>query len=299
MAQFNRLARLTVGQPSGDGVVIEGLKITFDIDKDLTQHTNKSNVKVYNLASATRAKMERPDSICILEVGYSEDVGLRRIFCGAIIQSWTSNDGPDAVTELTLSDGQVAIRDSVLSVGYSVGVNGSKIANDIAGQMGLVTRIGSDVSFSDYPNGFSFAGYARTALGKICDAAGATWSIQNNELQIIMGGGTTGIRALVFSAESGLVGSPERIVKGVKRADSSTASAKKKKRKKSKKETKEKKAGWKIKTLLAPTVNPGDAVRVESTTVTGWFRVESLKHNGDTHGKDWYTEHELIEVILD
>lgn len=299
MAQFKRIIRLTVGQPGKDGVVIENLRITCDIDKDLTQQTNKCNVKIYNLAPETRKKVERPDSVCILEVGYAEDVGLRRIFVGAITQAWTGDQGADAVTELEMSDGQVAIRDSVVSVGYAVGTNGSKVVHDIAAQMGLILHIAADVSFSDYPNGYSYVGYAKTALDKVCNAAGATWSIQNNELQIIMGGGTTGIRALVFSADSGLVGSPERIVKGVKRADSDKEQDKKKKRKVKKKDKQEKKAGWKIKSLLAPTINPGDAVRVESRTVTGWFRVETLKHSGDTHGNEWHTEHELIEVILD
>jgi len=299
MAQFKRIIRLTVGQPSGDGVVIENLRMSFDIDKDLTQQTNKCNVKIYNLAPETRKKVERPDSVCILEVGYSEDVGLRRIFLGAITQAWTGTQGADAVTELEMSDGQVAIRDSVVSVGYSAGTNGSKVVQDIAAQMGLILHIAADVAFADYPNGYSYAGYAKTALDKVCDAAGATWSIQNNELQIIMGGGTTGIRALVFSADSGLIGSPERIVKGVKRADSDGEESKKKKRKVKKKDKKEKKAGWKIKSLLAPTLNPGDAVRVESITVTGWFRVETLKHGGDTHGNEWYSEQELIEVIIE
>lgn len=299
MAQFDRMARLTVGQPGGDGVVIENLKMVFDIDKDLTQQTNKCNIKVHNLAPATRAKLERPDSICILEAGYREDVGLKRIFTGAITHAWTAEDGPDAVTELELSDGQVAIRDSVFSVGYAAGVNGRQIAEDIAGQMGLLLRLAPDVAFPDYPNGFAYAGYAKTALEKVCSAAGATWSIQSNELQIIMGSGTNGLRSLVFSADSGLIGSPERIVKGVKRSDTAEAEEKKKKRKVKKQDKKEKQAGWKIKTLLAPTVNPGDAVRVESRTVTGWFRVETMKHSGDTHGSDWYSALELIEVIVE
>ncbi len=299
MAQFKRIVRLTVGQPGKDGVVIENLKISFDIDKDLTQQTNKCNVKIFNLAPETRKKVERPDSICILEVGYQEDIGLRRIFIGAITHAWTGGDGPDAVTELEMSDGQVAIRDSVISVGYSAGANGGKIVSDIAAQMGLLLRVANDVLFTDYPNGYSYAGYAKTALDKVCSAAGAIWSIQNNELQVIMGGGTNGVRALAFSANSGLIGSPERIVKGVKRADSDKEQEKKKKRKVKKQDKHEKKAGWKIKSLLAPTVNPGDAVRVESRTVTGWFRVETLKHSGDTHGNEWFTEHNIVEVILD
>ena len=107
-----------------------------------------------------------------------------------------------------------------------------------------------------------------------------------------MAGGSTSVQALVFSASSGLIGSPERIVKGVKRPDEEA-----KKKRKVKKDKKSKQAGWKIKTLLAPTVNPGDLVKVESVTIIGWFRVESLKHKGDTHGREWYSEMELIELV--
>lgn len=90
MAQFDRIYKLTIGVQGSDGIIIEagpktdGLNITFDIDKDLTQQTNKSNIKIYNLASSTINKIERPDSICLLEVGYAEDIGLRRIFVGYI-----------------------------------------------------------------------------------------------------------------------------------------------------------------------------------------------------------------------
>lgn len=54
MAQFDRIYRLTVGIEGSDGVVIEalprqqGLSIGFDIDKDLTQQTNKCRVQVLN-----------------------------------------------------------------------------------------------------------------------------------------------------------------------------------------------------------------------------------------------------------
>lgn len=298
--QFNRIFRLTVGVQGSDGIVIESdgkndsLRIEFDIDKDLTQQTNKSSVKIYNLAEATRKKLERDDTICLLEVGYAEDIGLRRIFIGAVTYATTRREGPSKVTELEMADGQIAIRDTVVSLGYAAGVSGAKIVDDVATQMGLVTQIAPDVEFSSYPAGFSFVGKGRECLDKVMNATGATWSIQNNVLQVIMAGSSTNVRAMVFSASSGLIGSPERIIKGVTRPDENS-----KKKRKVKKDKKEKKAGWKIKVLQAPTVNPGDLVRVESTTVTGWFRVESLKHSGDTYGTEWYTELELIEVLLD
>ena len=88
---------------------------------------------------------------------------------------------------------------------------------------------------------------------------------------------------------SGLIGSPERIIKGVKRIDKS-------KKRKVKKTKADKKAGWRVKCLLQPTLNPGDLIYLESIPVTGWFKIESLKHTGNYDGPDWYSELEVYEI---
>ncbi len=298
--QFNRIFRLTAGAEGGAGVVIESdgkkdsLRIVFDVDKDLTQQTNKSSIKIYNLSEATRKKLEVDDTVCLLKVGYAEDIGLRRIFVGEVTYATTRREGPDKVTELEVNDGQVAMRDTMVSLGYAGGVGARKIVDDVAGQMGLLTQIAADVEFASYPAGFSFVGKGTACLDKVMAASGATWSIQNNVLQVIMAGGSTNVQALVLSPSTGLIGSPERIVRGVTRPDEEAT-----KKRKVKKDKKKKKAGWKVRSLLAPTVNPGDLIRVESSTVTGWFKVESMKHTGDTHGREWYTDYEVIEVALD
>ena len=67
-------------------------------------------------------------------------------------------------------------------------------------------------------------------------------------------------------------------------------------KKKTKKEEPRKKAGWKINTLLVPSVNPADMVKVESKWITGWFRVEKVSHRGDYNGTNWGSAMELIEV---
>ena len=88
MAQFDRIYRLTVGVEGSDGIVIEakpyqqGLSLGFDIDKDLTQQTNTRRVQVLNLSMATAKKLARDDRVRLLEAGYSEAIGLRRIFVG-------------------------------------------------------------------------------------------------------------------------------------------------------------------------------------------------------------------------
>ena len=77
---------------------------------------------------------------------------------------------------------------------------------------------------------------------------------------------------------------------------SNKTTPKKKQKQKAKKEEPRKKAGWRISTLLSPSVNPADMVKVESKFVTGWFRVEKVSHRGDYNGSNWNSVMELIEV---
>lgn len=294
--QFDRVYRLLVGVEGGDGVIIEGkskqdaLNIIFDINKDLTKQTNKCRLQVFNLSDKTAKILEREDSICILEVGYNEDIGLRRIFVGAVLKAWTARRGTESVTELELSDGQIAIRDCVVSLSYAESVLGQKVIDDVAAAMGLVVQYAEDLTYCNYANGFSFIGAGRTCLEKVCSASGLSWSIQNNVLQIIENGGDTKVIAIKLAADSGLVGTPERIVKSAKKIK------KQSERNSTRNKSKDKKAGWKIKCLLQPTLTPGDLIYVESRPITGWFKIESLKHEGEYRGANWYTSLEIYEI---
>lgn len=315
MAQFNRQIRVTIGVPGQGGIVVEDLKIKFTVDKDITQETNKATVEIWNLKDDNQELCEQPDSVIIIEAGYKEDAGLKRVFAGYVIAAYTKSDGSNTITRIEGSDGQVPIRDTILSIGYAAGVNGRQIVNDIASQMGLGINIASDVEFFDFASGFSYVGKGREALTKVCDASGLNWSIQNNQIQIIYNDGITGVFANVYDSDSGLLGSPERIVKAARKADdqlyrdalkASTAAPtlrkdgkpRKQRTKKKKRDKKKRKAQWKIETLLSPNINPGDAVKVVSRYVGGWFRVESVTHTGETYGGEFKSEMELEEVII-
>lgn len=291
--KFDRIYKLTVGIEGKDGVELEGkpradgLDISFDIIKDLNQTTNKCKLLIRNLTSATAKKLEREDSVCVLEVGYSDDIGLRRIFIGVVLTAKTKIDGTERICELELADGHIAIRDTNVSLSYERNVTRKKAIDDCASAMGLLVKYAEDCEFTTFANGFSFIGKGRNCLDKVCEGTGLNWSIQNNTLQIIKSNGTNKPYAVLLSAESGLIGFVERIVKGPKK----TA-----KKKKTKSEKKEKKAGWKLQSLLDPTLNPGDLVKIETRDVTGWFKIESLRHTGQYRGSDWYTEMEVYEI---
>lgn len=293
MFQFDRIYRLTIGVQGKDGVVLEGkpkgdgLEVSFDIVKDLTQKTNKCRLSIRNLSVSTSQMMERDDSICLLEVGYSEDIGLRRIFVGYITHAHTIVEGSERITELRMSDGQIPVRNCVVSLSYADNVSRKKVIDDVAMEMGLDLKYSDDVSFTSFANGFSFVGAGRTCLDKICAGTNLSWSIQNNVLQVIKSGGNTAHKAIKLSSGTGLIGSVERIIKGPKKVSKKSGKSSAKK---------ERKAGWRVKSLLQPTLSPGDLVYVESGTVKGWYKIESLRHSGSYLGSEWYTEMEVYEI---
>ena len=273
----------------------EGLHITFDVQKDLTVETNKVKFTIWNLTDESRQKIEKQDLKVDLYAGYRDNEGTIRIFSGSVIRTITTNEGKDVKTVIEASDGQIAVRDSVFALSYAPGTGGLIVVKAIAQNMGLPLVLGDGVKFGAYDNGYSFVGKGADALTEVCGGNGCTWSIQNGNLQIILAGGVVANKGLVFNAGSGLIGSPARIVKSNHNPDKDTP--KKKRRQKEHKERPDKKAGWKIETLLAPTVSPGDAIKVESRVINGWFRVETIKHTGDSINGEYRSQMDLIEGL--
>ena len=271
------------------------LHIGFSIEKDSTKESNKAKLEIYNLSDATRKKIELADTEVEIYAGYERAGGAILCFRGTVTYGFTRDVGTDCITTLDLADGTVALRDSYCSLSYAPGTSAKTIIQRCANEMGVPVVYGEDVGeLESYKNGFSFIGQAKDGLTEICDALGLSWSIQNNILNIILAGGTSTNRGLVFSPQSGLVGVPERIIQAEYKSNKETP--KKKQKRKAKKEKPRKKAGWKINTLLVPSVNPTDMVKVESKWISGWFRVEKVAHRGDYNGTNWESAMELIEV---
>lgn len=273
----------------------EGLKISFSVEKDLTQKTNKTKLAIWNLKDETRAKLEQPDVKIDLYAGYKDNGGALKIFQGNVIMGNSIDEGSDVKTDLYLGDGRKELRDCILSLSYPPSTSAGSIITHIASEMGLPLVYGKGVNPTAYPDGYSFAGNASDALDEICLGQGFTWSIQNGILQVILAGSVLANRGIVFSPSSGLLGTPSRIVKANPYENEDTQERQTKR--KNHTENPDEQAGWEIDTLLFPTVNPGDAVKLESRTIKGWFRVQSCKHEGTSYGGDWKSHFKLIEGL--
>ena len=297
MARFDRVYRLLVGKPNQKGLVIrQPMRVTFEVSKDAQEEPNDHKIRIYNLAADTRRALEEPGLRCVLYAGYAEEGGPLLMASGSVVYAYTWYELPDVVTELAVKDGYTEVRDTAVSIGLGAGAQASAIIRDVARQMGLPLVMADDVPDRRWQQGFSFYGAARTALHKVTQGTGLEWSIQNQQLQVVGRRGTTRRKALVLAADTGLIGYPERTREAAREKarvrDSQTnddvrlVSAR------------QQLDGWRVTSLLLPTINPGDLVKLESRTVQAFQRVEAVRHYGDSAGGDWQSELQLVDPHL-
>ncbi|MDB5849786.1 MAG: hypothetical protein JWP29_3538 [Rhodoferax sp.] len=303
MPLFDRVYKLIVGPAGGTGRIIASgeagmpsLRITFDIEKTSKEAPNKSKVTIYNLAPETRKLLESPDVRLALYAGYTESQGAQLMASGNVTFGFTVRDGADWATVLEMHDGQVPLRDTMVSVGLGAGASAHAIIKDVGNQMGLPVILPDSAPDRTWAHGFSYYGPARTALRKATDGAGLEWSVQNEALQVVARNGTTSRQAIVISSTSGMIKSPERKREGAKEtakvADTTTGALPHVKTVAGLKPYYD---GWRVNSLLQPTIVPGDPVKLESFAVNQVFRVEKVRHVGDSHGGDWQTQFDLLD----
>lgn len=295
MALFGRVAKIIVGQPGGNGLQIEGLRIAFSISKTGARTPNNSNVRVWNLSRTSREIMEPPGTRLVLYAGYEQQDGAIKIFEGEVVFVWSSREGAEVITQFDLGEGSSAFRDTMISRSYQGASSSLNMIRDIAGDMGLGVDFADNLPSRSWQNGISFHGPARSALDRVTRPDGLSWSIQGGSIQVVRTGGPTRRRAILIAADSGMIGSPERKREGPREAarvrDQATG------RQARVATTSQAYNGWEVDSLLMPAIVPNDTVMLQADTVNGAFVVRELRHIGDTHeGNDrWKTELKLVD----
>lgn len=276
--QFDRQYRFSAGMPGFEVGTADpvGLHVYFNVQKVDVSAANSSKITLWNLTKPQLATLNEADCIVTLKAGYGSVMPL--IFVGAITRVVTINDGADRMTEMEAIDGRVELRDSFVSLSYKGIVNTKTVMQDVAGQMGLPVTFSYNANFSNYPNGFSYIGAAKTVLDKLCAPTGLIWEIQNGILQIKRKNDTMSREVFLLSPETGLIGIPKRLTEG---AENDTDAVKN---------------GWEVVYFLNGAIGVGDYVKLESETVTGYFRVHTVEHDGDNLEGDWLSTAHIYEV---
>ena len=261
--------RLIRARPEEDDVAKPTLRVFFKIEKSLAKAPNQAEVTIYNLSDDSRSAIQEKGAFCIVEAGYVGNVS--QLFTGDLTFASTKKVGVDWISTFQSGDGSKQYRSSRINESFPKGTSLAQIMKRASTVLGV--DLGNAVEkfnegnfrkgFEAVSRGMVLQGRTSDEIEKLLKSAGFKWSIQDGALQVLRDDETTEDEAIVLSSGAGLVESPEVGEKGIVTATS----------------------------LLQGRIRPGRSVNIESRELSGFFKVLSVTHTGDTwDAKNWITQ---------
>ena len=289
MTRFIRSATLVIRIRNADftgyerTITLSGLRVSFSIQKNLAVQTNPGVIRIWNLSQDHRNLIKDFGDEVTIYAGYERGAGQQLLYRGDTTAVSHTFELPEIITTLECGDGERYVNQKHFSLSYQTGTTVETVIRNIADRMGVNIIEFSSTGNLVYELGFSFSGMLKEALTKTTEFANLQWSIQNNGLQIIPKTGTIVQPAYKIDANNGMIGIPQRFT--YKRQDFYVLGPA---------------VGWKVNTFLDPLIIPGYKVDVTSRYLgfQGIFRVETVRHHGDTYGADWETNMELTQLSV-
>jgi len=281
LIQRNRQYELIIGDfQTGEGLQVTDLQVTFDISKstDNKKKTNSASIEVYNLSTEHIKLLDTDYPAAVFSAGYLDTGGPKRLFSGQVTHVTTRKAGTDRVTQLTLGSGYVELNQQVLSEfvpeGQSPKVAAERLIRAIGADRGVFngTNLNNPLIY-----GYPLSGTPKEMLNEICEKYACNWQLDDNVVYIHDNdrANTENFQqAYVISKYTGLIETPYRVSGDRQRST----------------KDKVKKPGIQMKILLNPDISAGDIIYLEDTLITGWLKVDSLRHTGGWRSPTWYTE---------
>lgn len=276
MTFYKRVAAVDVELKSSEILRIKDLRISFEIKKTNKSNANTAKIEITNLSQNTRSKLREFDALCRLSAGYEDEGGATLLFVGYSQHILNKRQPPDIVTQIEAQDGIRNLREGRVNISYAAGTSAQSIVNRLTQELNYPVRQNVNV-VGNFSGGYIFNGRAKDAMDEVLSRFDFQWGIVNNEIQIFPRGSSIDDVAVLLSPQTGLVNAPER------------CNHKNGQLEKAEKDEPE----WKLTSLLNPRLNPGGLVDVRSKDITGVFKIDTVRHYGDTRGNEWYSEIEV------
>jgi hypothetical protein len=283
--QRNRVYELIVGDSkSGDALLINNsLQVTFDISKSSSNKdkTNSAAIEIYNLSNESLKLLDVDYPAAVFSAGYLE-IGMKRLFAGQITNVTTRKSGTDRVTQIQMGAGYTSLNHTVLSQLTAPGRTVKDVLEDIRKAIPNVSRGVFNGTNLNNPviYGYPLMGTPKEMLDELSSKYGLHWQVDEDVLYVHDNdrANTENFeQAYVISKYTGLIENAYRVSGDVRRGA----------------KDKSKKQGVQLKMLLNPDIIPGDIVKLEDTLITGWFKVDSMRHTGGWRDSGWYSELQL------
>jgi len=281
--QTNRVYQLIVGDSRSDDAfeIQNDLQVQFDISKstDNKKRTNSAAIEITNLNPDQLKLLDTDYTAAALSVGYRDTGTFKRIFGGQVTHVSTRKNGTDLVTQLQLGSGYTELNDETLNDIVPPGSTVKEVAETLRKALPGVSRgvyNGTNLN-NEILYGYPLMGSPKEMLDELADKYALDWQVDDDVLYVKNNDRANNENfneAYVISAYTGLLENAYRVSGDRKRS----------------KKDKAKKPGIQMKILLNPDINAGDIIRLEDTYITGWFRVDSLRHRGGYRSREWVTE---------
>lgn len=280
MYLFDRVVSVSL---SDRGVVVgeeTELNVIFQVTKTSTSAQNTLNLKIYNLSDKTRQTIDENALVLTLSAGYSKDIGLQVLFSGNVSRVIHEFKSPDIITNLQCGDGLEVLKNQYINGSFAEGTTVREILNFVATSLDVPIYYNNVDTSEQFSQGYSLSSNAEDALTQVTRKAGATWSIQNGELQILKNNTSIENQMVLLSPESGLIESPELTTEDSYLLEGSSTDS----------------VSLRVKSLLNPRISPGTMIRLESRQYSGDYTVTRVDHSGNNRGGDWLTIAEVEQL---
>ena len=293
--------RLRKGDFSGyyRTIQLSGLRVAFSIQKSLAWSTNSGIIRIWNLSQDHRNLIKDYGDEVTLYAGYQLEGGPQVIYIGDTTAVSHVYEQPEIVTILECGDGEKFINQLRVSISFAENSSAEQIIRSIAMQMGITLNIYAAPPNLIYRQGFKFIGMGKDALTLVCDKLGLQWSVQNNALQVIPNNGTITLPIIHVNEQTGMQGIPQRftykrldlyrpVVGSVSPNQAPTAPS----------IPPCQPTGYRVNVALNTLIIPGSKIDLASTHLNfrGPYRVENVRHEGDTYGFLWQSNLEVTEL---
>lgn len=267
-----------------DTITLTGLRVSFSIQKSLAWSTNSAVIKIWNLGKNNRNIIKDYGDQVTLYAGYELDGGPQLLYFGDTTSVSHIFDQPEIVTVLECGDGEKYLNQIHVTLSFAPNTPAKTILGQIAKQMDITLLPLPDFDNLVYRQGYSFSGMGKDAIQDVCAKLNLQASVQNGDLQIIPLKGTNNQSIIQVNQNSGMQGIPTRFTYKrlflYKATDAPTT-------------------GYKVNVALNPMIIPGSRIDLASTHLNfrGPYRVENVRHEGDTYGFLWQSNLEVTEII--
>jgi hypothetical protein len=288
--QWKRHAQVVIGK-AGSGLLVENLRVHFEVSKTVESAPNVAVIKIFNLSPINEAKIKNEFDEVLLNAGY--EGALRLVFRGNIKHVYRYRDKSDYITEIEAGDGDNDFRSATMNETLAAGTTNAQLVNRAVGSfktMGGTTKGAVQINDRARLRGKVISGNTRDVLHDVARESGANWSIQDGQLVIVKANGVLPDEAIVITADTGMLGAPEINDKGIA-----------------------------VKCLLNPQLRVNGAIKLDNNGIKakrqkaqalgkkqedqkepvrldpdGIYKVLKITHKGDTRGQDWVSEIECI-----